>query len=98
MKTLHVLHSDLCCQQFPFSSCALRQVLAEGTHLRACVGPEAPCTGGTCNACSQRQSVCCLAQSGGEEDQLPDGVIWLLVYDLKALMQFLTCPEHVFLK
>lgn len=66
MKTLHVLHSDLCCQQFPFSSCALRQVLAEGTHLRACVGPEAPCTGGTCNACSQRQSVCCLAQSGGE--------------------------------
>jgi hypothetical protein len=34
----------------------------------------------------------------GKEDQLPDGVIWLLVYDLKALMQFLTCPEHVFLK
>lgn len=33
----------------------------------------------------------------GKEDQLPDGVIWLLVYDLKAL-QFLTCPEHVFLK
>ena len=34
----------------------------------------------------------------GKEDQLPDGVIWLLVYDLKALMQFLTCPEHFFPK
>ena len=34
----------------------------------------------------------------GKEEQIPDGVIWLLVYDLKALMQFLTCPEHVFRK
>ena len=34
----------------------------------------------------------------GKEEQIPDGVIWLLVYDLKALMQFLTCPEHFFQK
>ena len=24
----------------------------------------------------------------GDEDKVPEGVVWLLVYDLKALMQF----------